>query len=467
MGTGIDFSVRDRWGRLPDLAGIPAASLPPLDGVLLATEALLATAADDFGHLVHRRPLAVLDPGSASDVARMVTFGCQHGIKIGPRGQAKSAYGQAQVEGGIVVRMSSLNRPPVFRPGLVEVSAGLTWSQVLAAALKHGLRPPVMAQTTYLSVGGTLSFGGVDGGSFRSGAQVDTVLELQVVTGEGHIQTCSATRQPELFEAMLAGIGQCGIILRATLPLVSAPTRTDAFLLPYRDAGTLLADMGGPATDGRFDRAIGYVMPAAHGWTCYLLAARHFTPPHRPDRESLLDGLHHYHGFERASGLTYYESAGLGREVSDGRFLRGHVAQPHPWLALLLPREAAGEFAAYVLSSLRPSTPADCLVEFHRINPGLSRHPLLRLPESPAAILVVILSAPRDFAAASRMLERNRAFFERARRMGGTLIPAGAVPLSQQDWREHYGPVWERFLAAKRHFDPDRVMTPGPGIFPA
>jgi FAD/FMN-containing dehydrogenase len=32
-------------------------------------------------------------------------------------------------------------------------------------------------------------------------------------------------------------------------------------------------------------------------------------------------------------------------------------------------------------------------------------------------------------------------------------------------WRQHFGPHWEALVAAKRRYDPDRVLTPGQGFF--
>ena len=47
---------------------------PALDGVLVLDETSRSAAADDFGHIVHRQPSAVLKPGSVEDIARMVRF---------------------------------------------------------------------------------------------------------------------------------------------------------------------------------------------------------------------------------------------------------------------------------------------------------------------------------------------------------------------------------------------------------
>ena len=138
--------------------------------------------------------------------------------------------------------MSALPTEPVFAGNQVEVGAGMLWRTVLQATTAKGLTPPVLTGYLGLSVGGTLSVGGVGGTTYRYGAQVDNVLQLQVVTGEGQLQTCSASQQPDLFEAALAGQGQCGIIVKATLRLVPAETNTRTFLLFYPDVPTMLAD---------------------------------------------------------------------------------------------------------------------------------------------------------------------------------------------------------------------------------
>jgi len=83
-----------------------------------------------------------------------------------------------------------------------------------------------------LTVGGTLSIGGVGTTTFRHGAQVDHVHELQAVTGEGQLVMCSETRHRDLFEAALAGQGQCAIMTRAVLRLVPAAGMVREYVLP-------------------------------------------------------------------------------------------------------------------------------------------------------------------------------------------------------------------------------------------
>ena len=59
--AGFDTELRS-WVSAAEIhrAIAPAEDFPVFDGVLLLDDASRAAAADDFGHLVHRQPLAVL-----------------------------------------------------------------------------------------------------------------------------------------------------------------------------------------------------------------------------------------------------------------------------------------------------------------------------------------------------------------------------------------------------------------------
>ena len=87
-----------------------------------------------------------------------------------------------------------------------------------------------------VTVGGTLSAGGVGTTSHRYGAQVGQVEQLDVVTGTGERVRCSATRNVELFDAVRSGQGQFGIITEAWIRLRPAGRRFRQYELHYRDA---------------------------------------------------------------------------------------------------------------------------------------------------------------------------------------------------------------------------------------
>lgn len=64
-----------------------------------------------------------------------------------------------------------------------DVGGEKTWIDVLRAGLDYGLAPVSWTDYLYLSVGGTLSNGGISGQAFLHGPQISNVLELDVITG--------------------------------------------------------------------------------------------------------------------------------------------------------------------------------------------------------------------------------------------------------------------------------------------
>lgn len=442
--------------------------LPRLDGTLLTDDASLGAAADDYGHIVHREPAAVLRPGSVDDVVAMVRFCNRHGLKVAPRGQGHGTYGQAQVDGGLVVETTPLARigPVAAHSRTVTVGAGATWSDVTRATLAHGLTPPVLTDYLELSVGGTLSVGGLGGQSHHHGAQVDNVTELRVVTGAGQLVRCSPSRHRDLFEAALAGLGQCAVIVSATLRLVKAPSTVRHYLLPYHDLGTFLADQRLLVTDGRFAYVEGQVVPDADGaFRAYVLEAVSYDAA--PDDAALLAGLRHDAAAVRIENLDYLAFLDRLAASVDALKAAGLWDLAHPWLNLLIPGDKAAAVAGGILGALTPADLGPGVVLLYPLLRERLRTPLLRAGHDPVPYLLAVLrtTPPDDTAEVGRLLAANRTAFEATRAAGGTQYPVGSIPFGRADWRTHFGSAWPALAAAKRRYDPRGILVPGQGIF--
>ena len=451
-------------------ASLPAhIHLPQFSGIFSTQETARSVAADDFGHYVHRLPLAVLQPGSFEDVVRVVQFARQHGLKIAPRGQSHSTHGQAQVEGGIIIDTASLNTIHALHTDRVDVEAGVLWSTLLRTTLEQGLTPPVLPDYLDLSIGGTLAVGGIGGTSYRYGAIVDNVLELQVVTGEGKLETCSPNHQPELFAAVLAGLGQCGILVKATLRLIPAKNDARVFHLFYSDLAALIHDDKTLIRDGRFDYVQGYVLPTPPGeWSYVLEVVSFYTPPaDQLDNARLLGGLNFMAGTEQIEERSYFNFS--NRVVAQAAVLKekGVWHHPHPWLDMFVPASEVEHYVSAALADISPSDFGLLPVLLSALNASCFRSPLLRLPTEETIFAFDILrTVTPNPEAIAKAVAHNRQLFERNRALGGTHYPISTIELSHADWERHFGQVWEQFLHAKQRFDPDNVLTPGQGIFP-
>lgn len=452
---------------VPDLAGIPA-----LDGTLVTDETSLAAASDDFGHIVHRRPVAALRPGSVRDVVAMVRYCNTHRLSVAPRGQGHATNGQAQVQGGLVIETATLADIGPLGPDstTVTVGAGVRWSEAAKAAIAHGLTPPVFTDYLELSVGGTLSVGGLGGQSHRHGAQVDNVTELQVVTGAGEFVRCSATRHPDLFHTVLAGLGQCAVIVGATLRLVPAPETVRHYLLPYDDLETFLDDQRALVREGRFDYVEGQVSPDADGaFRVYTLEAVAYGPPvgPAPDDTVLLRGLRHNASGVQQLDRPYYDF--LDRIAPAVAALKeaGLWAYAHPWLNLLLPGGSTATVTREVLDALTPNDLGPGVVLVYPLLRERLTTPLLRTPRDPVPYLFAVLRAtpPDDTSTVDRLLAANRSAYEATAAADGTHYPVGSIPFTRADWRTHFGSAWPRLESAKRTYDPRGILVPGQGIF--
>lgn len=471
--VGFDPAAR-AWAteRPRDDARSPFDGVPPLDGELLTDPASRAAAADDYGHVVHRTPAAVLRPGSVADIVAMVRFCAKHRIPVAPRGQGHATNGQGQVAGGLVIATSTpaLSRITSVGAGTVTVGAGARWSEVAKATLEHGLTPPVFTDYLELSVGGTVSVGGLGGQTHRHGAQADTVTELQVVTGAGEPVRCSATRHAGLFDAVRAGLGQCAIVVGATLRLVRAPETVRHYLLPYADLPAFLQDQRRLVEEGRFDYVEGQVAADDTGaFRTYVLEAVAYGPPAgpEPDDERLLRGLRFDPAGARIDDLDYYAFLDRLAESVAEQKETGLWDDAHPWLNLLLPGDAVEPLAADLLGRLTPSSVGPGVVLLYPLLRERLRTPLLRTPTDPVPYLLAVLrsSPPEDQATVDLMLAANRAAYETVRARGGTQYPVGSVPFQRDDWRDHFGPEWPRLVAARRRYDPRGILAPGQGVF--
>ncbi len=437
---------------------------PAVDGTVRFDEEARTAAAQDFGHVVQRMPAGVLHSASDRDIATIIRWAADSARKIAPRGQGHSVFGRSQVQDGIVIDMAPFSAIHEVGNDRVSVGGGATWRAVLAATLPRGLTPPVLTDYLDLSVGGTLVVGGIGGTTSRHGMQSDNVLEMDVVTGQGETITCSPASNPELFHAVRAGLGQVGVITRATLRLVAAPQKVRRYMLTYPDLKTLLADQRRLVAEERFDAVQGAIVPTPSGWTFRLDAARYFAGDHPPDDKMLLAGLSDDRAAAKPATLPYADY--LDRLVALEKLLRsnGQWSHPHPWLMLFV---GDSHVQSVVAGELDRLTPAD-LGTFGQIVLSIFRRaavtsPLLRLPDDGLvyAFNLVRLPATDSAAEADRLMTANRAIYERVLAAGGTLYPVSAFPMSAEDWRRHFGPAWPLLREAKQRFDPDHVLTPG------
>lgn len=441
--------------------------LPALEGRLRVDDEVLRWAAEDYGHLVHQRPRAVLRPAHARDVARIVEFAARTGIPVAARGAGHSQGGQAQTAGGIVVDMSALNDIRFRGSSSVAAGGGALWSDVVEATLARGFIPPVLTDYLGTTVGGTLSTGGIGGASQHFGAQTDAVNELEVVTGTGSLVTCPPTHERELFDAVRAGLGQFGIITAAVVDLVPAPRSVRRWTLQYRGRREFLRDAERLVREQRFDHLEGQVLPAGGEWR-YVLEVAAYSGEDDTDPGSALDGPSPDAGGEEAEDVSCAEFAARLSEAERLFAATGEWQWPHPWLNAFVPASAVEDVLAEITGDPRqwPDAGASSLVLAYPVPVRRLRTPMLarpRVDDADEAIwLVAVLRAVEPGSrAVDEVLASNRDVLGIVEAAGGCAYPVNAPTVQPSDWSRHYSGMWPTIVARKQQFDPCGILAPG------
>ncbi len=437
----------------------------------------------DFGRMVDNLPGAVARCTSAEEVAEVIRFCRDRQIPIVPRGQAHTQSGQATTDRGVVLDTSSMQTIHEIDEAaeIATVDSGVVWRDLVQATVERGLVPRVLTNNLGVSIGGTLSMAGLGVASFRYGTQADNVDELQVVTGEGEIVVCSREQNRELFDMVRCSLGQFGIITRAKVRLRRFKPLVRKYYLLYDDLGALMEDAKKvmnpenltfssleswctPCFQGI--RKIGEGMELWEGvqtfavWMYPLHLTVEYEAGQEPDDAAVLQGLKPYKHVE-TSEFTQLEFCERMVPVFDLWRRGGYWNMAHPWMETTLPWDTAQEYIEAVLSNTPPQAlgPGGHVLLWPARTAG-SDVPLFMHPEGEYVMGWGILpGVPHEY------LERALANLDMASELsihyGGKRYLSGYVTFdTAEKWANHYGDQWERVLAAKKRFDPDRVLSP-------
>ena len=179
-----------------------------------------ASFAMDYGRMRRVQPDLVIRLRSTEAAAVALAIGRECDVPMTARGSGHSCGGQALSPRVVLVNEFEQERPAWVDEDRLSVSSRLTWRAVEQAARARGRSVPVLPDELDMTVGGTLSVGGVGTTSVVHGLQIDGVEALQLVTPARGVIHCSETQAPDLFRCALAGLGQVGLLDRFTLRTV-------------------------------------------------------------------------------------------------------------------------------------------------------------------------------------------------------------------------------------------------------
>ncbi|MBD8870005.1 FAD-binding oxidoreductase [Nocardioides donggukensis] len=104
-----------------------------------------------------------------------------------------------------------------------EVQGMCTYEDLVATTLPLGLVPLVVPQLRTITLGGAVTGLGIESTSFRHGLPHESVLEVEVLTGDGRLVRAGPDANPDLFAAFPNSYGSLGYATRLRIELEEVP----------------------------------------------------------------------------------------------------------------------------------------------------------------------------------------------------------------------------------------------------
>jgi cytokinin dehydrogenase len=445
-----------------------------LDGTVRTPDQFTAEHLSNYGRLFHWTPRFVVNPASQKDIVELVAFCRENKLHLSNRGSAHSQSQLAINQDGVLVDMTTMNRIlGVDEKNLtVDVEPGVVWRDLTHHLKRFNLVPPVLTNNLGVTVGGTLSMAGIGVASFKYGSQGDNVVEMDVVTGDGKVTTCSPEKNDDLFWGVIAGLGTIGVITRARLALRRMKPMTRTYYLLYDDLRVFLDDARAAMDSGKWDHIESWGAPCAQGtrpsggkrqvfakWFYPFHLTVEYDPDSPPDDAALLSGLRPYDNLytDDCPTIDFLERMvpifELWKKAGTWEFI-------HPWIECILPWETAADCIEQVLADTPPGIQVGGHVLIWPAKGTTSRSKNFMVPAGENLVGFGLLPAvPQRFW--SEMSER----FENVSRMmlmfGAKRYLSGWVNFAPDEWKEHFGARWNELVALKRRYDPDGILNPG------
>jgi FAD/FMN-containing dehydrogenase len=152
--------------------------------------------------------------------------------------------------------VSAFDRVLAVNPGerTADVGGMTTYESLVDATLAHGLMPSVVPQLKTITLGGAVAGLGIESSSFRHGLPHESVLEMEVLTGDGRVVVARPDNDhAALFHGIPNSYGTLGYILRLTIGLVPVRPYVRLRHLRFAAADECFAAMEAVCTGGTYD----------------------------------------------------------------------------------------------------------------------------------------------------------------------------------------------------------------------
>jgi len=121
--------------------------------------------------------------------------------------------------------------------GTADVQGMCTYEHLVDVTLPRGFIPQVVPQLRTITLGGAVTGLGIESTSFRNGLPHESVLEMDVLCGDGQVRTVRPG--DDLFDAFPNSYGSLGYATRLRIALERVPSHVELRHVPFTDLDEL------------------------------------------------------------------------------------------------------------------------------------------------------------------------------------------------------------------------------------
>lgn len=461
----VDATVRNTAGALSELRARFNERL------ITADDAEYDEARTPFYGGFDRRPLAIVRPTDAAEVAHIVTLARDSGVELAIRSGGHSMAGHSLSDGGIVLDLKNIREleiDPVARTAWAE--AGLTAGEYTAAAAEYGLATG-FGDTGSVGIGGITLGGGIGYLVRKYGLTIDSLLAAEIVTADGECLYVDADNHPDLFWAIRGGGGNFGVVTRFKFRLHPVDRVVGGFLIlpatPESVAAFIAAAEAAPEELSTIANIMvappmPFVPEVAHGKLIIFALMVYAGPveegervyaPFRAIAEPLADmiqPMHYPDIFQEEEGEGDYHPTAAGRNL----FLE-HVG-----------REEAERMIEYLTTGNAPMR----VVQLRVLGGAMARVPVEATAfahrQAPImANVAAFYNGPEDRAEKEAWVEEFAAALKQG--YDGMYVNFVGDEGEAAARNAYPGETWERLAAIKARYDPTNLFRLNHNITPA
>lgn len=143
---------------------------------------------------------------------------------------------------------------------VAEVEGMTTYEDLVNETLKYNCLPPVVPELKSITIGGALAGCGIEASSFRYGLTPETLLEYEVLLGDGRVVLCRPDNEhKDLFYAFPNTYGTLGYALKIKVKLIPVKKYVKLTHLHFMDSKHYFSELERLCRENRQTGTISYI----------------------------------------------------------------------------------------------------------------------------------------------------------------------------------------------------------------